>query len=57
MIKIGGHQISQIQLSGKDIKYVRVGKDLIWQSVLGCFGSGKWVSELPWINEEAWRNI
>lgn len=29
---------------------------VIWQAVRSCFGSGIWVSEKPWINDETWKN-
>jgi hypothetical protein len=29
---------------------------VIWQAVRSCFGSGIWVNEKPWINDEAWKN-
>lgn len=29
---------------------------VLWQAVRSCFGSGIWVNEKPWINDEAWRN-
>ena len=28
----------------------------IWQAVRSCFGSGIWVNEKPWINEEIWKS-
>lgn len=28
----------------------------LWQAVRSCFGSGFWVNEKPWINDEAWKN-
>ena len=29
---------------------------VVWQAVRSCFGSGIWVNEKPWINDEAWKN-
>lgn len=29
---------------------------VLWQAVRSCFGSGIWVNEKPWINDEAWKN-
>lgn len=29
---------------------------VLWQAVRSCFGSGIWVNEKPWINDETWKN-
>lgn len=29
---------------------------VLWQAVRSCFGSGVWVNEKPWINDEIWKN-
>lgn len=29
---------------------------ILWQAVRSCFGSGIWVNEKPWINDEIWKN-
>jgi len=40
---------------------VRRGKILVWQkeeeaSGDSCFGSGYWINNLPWLNDDAWKN-
>ena len=39
---------------------VRRGKILVWEAthedVRSCFGSGHWVNNLPWLNDDAWVN-
>jgi hypothetical protein len=29
---------------------------VIWQAIKSCFGSGWWVNEKPWMNNEGWKN-
>lgn len=28
----------------------------IYESVRSCFGSGDWRSNLPWVNNDVWKN-
>lgn len=35
---------------------LRKGLVLIWQAVRSCFGSGGWINDKPWIDDEGWRN-
>lgn len=40
---------------------VRRGRILVWEKeapgdVSSCFGSGHWINELPWLNDDAWVN-
>lgn len=32
------------------------GAVLIWEAVSSCFGSGFWREELPWKDDDAWRD-
>lgn len=29
---------------------------IVWQAIRSCFGSGMWLNEKPWINDEMWEN-
>ena len=29
---------------------------ILWQAVRSCFGSGIWINEKPWLNNEVWKN-
>ena len=29
---------------------------LIWEAIRSCFGSGFWIKDRPWINDDAWKN-
>lgn len=33
-----------------------VGKHLVWELIRSCFGSGYWIPDSPWINDDVWRN-
>ena len=56
MIKLGNKEISAIRLGSNVISAVYKGSVLIWQAIRSCFGSGWWVNEKPWINDETWKN-
>lgn len=28
---------------------------LVWTSIRSCFGNGYWVSEKPWLSNDAWK--
>lgn len=32
------------------------GLRLVWVAVRSCFGSGEWISEKPWLNDEVWKS-
>lgn len=49
-------EVTQVCLCDKIISAIYRGKTLVWQSVRSCFGSGKWVNEKPFINNEPWKN-
>ena len=40
----------------KPIAYVYFGIKLIWSAVSSCFGSGIWLNDKPWSNDDAWKN-
>ena len=40
----------------KPLQIVYKGARIIWQAIRSCFGSGAWIDEKPWINDEGWKN-
>lgn len=56
MIKLGNKEISAIRLGSNVISAVYKGSVLIWQAIRSCFGSGCWLNEKAWINDETWKN-
>ena len=57
MIKINNKDITEVYINSKKISVIYKSGRLIWQAIRSCFGSGFWVNEKPWLNEEGWRNI
>lgn len=43
-------------LGNKPIAYVYFGIKLIWSAVSSCFGSGMWLNDKPWSNDDVWKN-
>ena len=61
-----GHQntkefIDQIQqLVQKDIGAIYKGSQLVWVTVYNaiksCYGSGTWIQDKPWLDNDFWKN-
>ena len=56
MITKNFKDIIAIAKDSHTITAVYRGARLVWQSIRSCFGSGFWVNEKPWLNDEAWKN-
>lgn len=52
----GNKEIGLIYYGSKAISAAFQGARMVWQAVRSCFGSGLWINEKPWINDEGWRN-
>ena len=55
-IFIAGKEITVVNAYGRTITAIYAGTRLVWQAIRRCFGSGWWVNEKPWLNEEGWKN-
>lgn len=56
MIQISKKEIISLYKQGKPIQAMYKGIHLIWQGIRSCFGSGMWINEKPWLNDEGWKN-
>lgn len=56
MIIKGGKELQARYYGKKEIQYIYKGLRLIWQAIKSCFGSGYWMSALPWKNDNGWKN-
>lgn len=56
MIRYGKKEILSIYHGSNPLSAVYKGAILIWQAVRSCFGSGVWIEEKPWMDEEAWKD-
>lgn len=56
MIYKGTRDIIEISRGRQDISYVYYGKYLVWQLAGSCYGTGHWINDRPWLNNDAWRN-
>ena len=50
------NQIKERYWGIKPIAYVYLGINLIWSAVSSCFGSGMWLNDKRWSNDDAWKN-
>ena len=55
MIFKEGKEISAVYIGQKAIQAVYHGAMLVWQAVRSCFGSGVWIEDKPWLDDEAWK--
>lgn len=56
MIRYNGREIAAIHIGRKTITALYNGAVLIWQSVRSCFGSGWWIDDKPWLDDEGWKD-
>ena len=56
MIYKNGKEIVSVFKGDKSITAIYKGTKLVWQAIRSCFGSGFWVNEKPWLNDEGWKN-
>lgn len=56
MIQINKKDIISLYKQGKVIQATYKSGYLLWQAIRSCFGSGFWVNQKPWIDEEIWKN-
>lgn len=50
-----GKEIIEIHFKQKECLEVYHGKLLIWQIARSCFGSGYWINDRPWDNNDVWK--
>lgn len=47
------------QLTERSIGAVYKGSQLVWltvtEAIKSCYGSGNWLSEKPWLNDDYWK--
>ena len=55
-IFIAGKEITAVNAYGRAIPAIYAGTRLVWPAIRSRFGSGWWVNEKPWLNEEGWKN-
>lgn len=56
MIIKNGKEINEIYYGKLNINEVYYGKYLVWQIARSCFGSGYWINDRPWLNDDIWKN-
>lgn len=38
------------------VQYIYRGARLVWQAIRSCFGSGVWLPERPWLDNDLWKD-
>ena len=62
MIHIAGREeFTEIHYQGYSFSAVYYVDDqrvphLIWENVRSCYGSGRWMPERPWLDDDTWKN-
>lgn len=50
------HSIVAKIINSRHLAAVYHGLRLVWIAVRSCFGSGVWIDEKPWIDDEFWKD-
>lgn len=50
------HSIVAKFINSRPLAAVYHGLRLVWIAVRSCFGSGIWIDEKPWIDDELWKD-
>ena len=53
---INGKEVKELRAYGKVIQAVYYGFKKVWEAIRSCFGSGMWMNDKSWVNEEQWKN-
>lgn len=56
MIIRNGKEIVEILRGTSPLMEVYHKKYLVWQAARSCFGSGYWINDRPWLNDDAWKD-
>ena len=56
MIYKDGKEIVAITGLGHEISEVRKGIDIVWQAIRSCYGSGAWINDRPWLEDDPWKD-
>ena len=55
MIRKNNHQAAAVYYGTRAIAAVYRGARLVWTAIRSCFGSGVWLSEKNWVDNEIWK--
>lgn len=59
MSKWNNNNIVAVRFNNIVIQQIYKGSRLVWElvgSIKSCFGGGNWIDNLPWLNDDAWKN-
>ena len=55
MIRKGNGQMAAVYYGTRAMAAVYRGARLVWTAIRSCFGSGVWLGEKNWVNDENWK--
>jgi len=53
---LNGETVETQMINGEMVSEMWLNGELIWQAVRSCFGSGYWIDEKPWLDDEVWKD-
>lgn len=56
MIIIKGCEYQNLAINGKYIEKAYTNGELIYIGIRSCYGSGAWMDQKPYLNDDAWKN-
>ena len=60
-VQVGSRAVTGIMVGSTTVVAVYRGSQKVWPSdslaeLLSCFGLGYWVDDMPWTDDEAWKD-
>lgn len=51
-----GKELKAKYWGAKVIQYIYRGSKLVWTAISSCFGSGVWLNDKVWNDNDSWKN-
>lgn len=56
MLKFGKRTLIGVTISNRTVHAISKGADTVIEFVRTCYGSGQWIENKPWLNDDTWKN-
>lgn len=60
MLRLNGKKVSLLWIGAKRVSILWAATRLqalkIYEGIRSCYGSGRWLPDKPWLNDDKWKN-